>query len=108
MKKTTIFLTICIVLILSCTMIMSCSKNESYYEVDLNAENLVSISEGTVMQTINGFGSSSCWWSQVVGGQSNADEIAQYLYGKDGVALNIYRYNIGGGSHDILVYDNID
>ena len=108
MKKTTIFLTICIVLILSCTMIMSCSKNETYYEVNLNAENLVSISEGTVMQTINGFGSSSCWWSQVVGGQSNADEIAQYLYGKDGVALNIYRYNIGGGSHDILVYDNID
>ncbi len=50
-------------------------------------------------QTMESFGASGAWWSQIVGGWENADEIAELLYGKDnGIGLNNYRYNIGAGS----------
>ncbi len=48
-------------------------------------------------QTIKGWGTSSCWWSQYCCG-SAADDIARLLYSSEGLGLNIYRYNIGGGT----------
>ncbi len=51
-------------------------------------------------EVLDGFGSSACWWSQIAGGSENAEEIAKLLYSKEGLGLNIYRYNIGGGSAD--------
>ena len=51
------------------------------------------------MQTIKGFGTSACWWSQYCKGQA-AEDIAELLYGKSGLGLNIYRYNVGGGTDD--------
>lgn len=57
---------------------------------------------GTTYQTIDGFGASAAWWSQSVGAWDNADEILGLLYDKkDGIGLNIYRYNLGAGSRDI-------
>lgn len=50
------------------------------------------------MQTVKGFGASSCWWSQYCAPQSAAEEIAELLYGDSGLKLNIYRYNLGGGT----------
>ncbi len=59
-------------------------------------------------QTIEGFGASGAWWAQVVGGWEHTDEksgkkvnerIAELLYSKEnGIGMNIYRYNLGGGS----------
>lgn len=51
------------------------------------------------MQTVKGFGTSSCWWSQYCKGQA-AEDIAELLYGKTGLSLNIYRYNVGGGTDE--------
>lgn len=51
------------------------------------------------MQTVKGFGTSSCWWSQYCKGPA-AKDIAELLYGKSGLNLNIYRYNIGGGTDE--------
>lgn len=48
-------------------------------------------------QTLKGWGTSSCWWSQYCRG-SAADDIAKLLYSAEGLGLNIYRYNIGGGT----------
>lgn len=48
------------------------------------------------MQTLKGFGTSSCWWSQYCD-KKPAEEISELLYGKNGLGLNIYRYNVGGG-----------
>lgn len=48
------------------------------------------------MQTVKGFGASSCWWSQYCAGEA-AKNISKLLYGADGLGLNIYRYNVGGG-----------
>lgn len=51
------------------------------------------------LQKLYGFGTSACWWSQYCSGKA-ADEIADLLYGDDGLKLNIYRYNIGGGTDE--------
>ena len=48
------------------------------------------------LQTVNGLGTSSCRWSQYCTGNA-ANELSELLYGKDGLGLNIYRYNVGGG-----------
>lgn len=59
------------------------------------------IDESTTYQTMEGFGASAAWWAQDVGGWDNLDEIIELLYGTDkGIGLNIYRYNLGGGSED--------
>ncbi len=68
------------------------------------------INEQTTYQTFEGFGASSCWWSQYVGGWDNVPEgdtlsvreqIAKLLYSKEeGIGLSIYRYNVGAGSAD--------
>ncbi|MCH5199146.1 MAG: glycoside hydrolase family 30 protein [Oscillospiraceae bacterium] len=51
-------------------------------------------------QTVTGFGTSACWWSQDVGASENAEEVARLLYSDDGLALNIYRYNVGAGEKE--------
>lgn len=52
-------------------------------------------------QTFEGFGTSSCWWSQNIDDEETAKEIARLLYDDEtGLGLDIYRYNIGGGEHD--------
>ncbi|MBO4339304.1 MAG: hypothetical protein J5877_05240 [Clostridia bacterium] len=57
----------------------------------------ITINEKTELQSIYGWGASACWWSQNVSDEKTRDEIAKYLYSKDGLALNIYRYNVGAG-----------
>lgn len=52
-------------------------------------------------EVLDGFGASACWWSQIAGGSEYAEEIAKLLYSEEGLGLNIYRYNIGGGSAEI-------
>lgn len=58
-------------------------------------------------QKYEGIGASGAWWAQIVGGWKNIDEngeevrnvISRILYSKEkGIGLDIYRYNIGGGS----------
>jgi len=53
-----------------------------------------------VRQEIDGFGASGAWWAQIVGGwqESKRKEIAGLLFGRDGIGLSIYRYNVGAGS----------
>ncbi len=68
------------------------------------------IDENTTYQTWDGFGTSSCWWSQYVGSWDQPykagdlpvrEQIAQWLYSREnGIGLTIYRYNVGAGSAD--------
>ncbi|MGN0468308.1 MAG: glycoside hydrolase [Acutalibacteraceae bacterium] len=44
-----------------------------------------------------GWGTSACWWSQMVENEETRKDLAKKLFSKDGLGLNIYRYNIGGG-----------
>lgn len=68
----------------------------------------VVIDKNKQYQTMEGFGASGAWWAQVAGNWTHTDEnsqkpvnerIAELLYSKEnGIGLNIYRYNLGGGS----------
>lgn len=51
------------------------------------------------LQKLYGWGTSACWWSQYCTGDA-AEKIADLLYGDEGLRLNIYRYNIGGGTDE--------
>ncbi len=53
-----------------------------------------------VEQEITGWGTSACWWAQELGKCESAEEVTKLIYSKEGLGLNIYRYNIGGGSKD--------
>lgn len=49
------------------------------------------------MQTLKGFGTSACWWSQNVSDKKTAERLCSLLFTEKGLNLNIYRYNIGAG-----------
>ncbi len=50
------------------------------------------------LQELKGFGTSACWWSHYCKDEKTQDEICELLYGNTGLKLNIYRYNLGGGT----------
>lgn len=67
----------------------------------------LNINSNKRFQTFEGFGASGAWWAQMVGtwthpdadGVPVRDKISSLLFSKtDGIGLDIYRYNIGGGS----------
>ena len=60
----------------------------------------ITVDRDARFQTVNGFGSSACWWAQDMGFAAAAEETARLLYSDDGLALNIYRYNVGAGEKD--------
>lgn len=58
-------------------------------------------------QTVEGFGASSAWTYQNLGLIEDEDvkeDAIERLYGDKGLALNIFRYNIGGGGKELDVY----
>lgn len=62
----------------------------------------INLNNTAKLQTLKGWGTSSCWWSQYCADEKAVEEISELLYGKRGLGLNIYRYNVGGGTD----YDN--
>ncbi len=67
----------------------------------------IKINPQKIYQKYEGIGASGAWWAQIVGGWTNKGEngeeirnaVSRLLYDKKyGIGLNIYRYNIGGGS----------
>lgn len=60
----------------------------------------INLSNPQKMQILHGWGTSACWWSQYCSEPETQDKIVSLLYGSDGLGLNIYRYNIGGGTDE--------
>lgn len=60
----------------------------------------INLSNPEKMQILHGWGTSACWWSQYCSEPETQDKIVSLLYGSDGLGLNIYRYNIGGGTDE--------
>lgn len=57
----------------------------------------ITVDKNKTEQPFYGWGTSACWWSQKVSDDNIREELAKYLYSKEGLGLNIYRYNVGGG-----------
>ena len=65
-----------------------------------SADVSVKLRPAKTYQQINGFGASACWWAQDVGASANAEKTAKALFSPEGLGLNIYRYNLGGGEKE--------
>jgi len=52
-------------------------------------------------QEIVGWGGSLCWWANIIGGYSDNDvlKICDWITDPDGLNMNIFRFNIGGGDN---------
>lgn len=75
-------------------------NTESFIEKSQTADLTIKVNEKEQGKVLDGFGASACWWSQIAGKSENGEEIIKLLYSKEGLGLNIYRYNIGAGSAD--------
>ncbi len=68
----------------------------------------INIDSNKKYQTFESIGASGAWWAQIVGGwehidalsgKSVRDRISELLYSrKNGIGMQVYRYNIGAGS----------
>lgn len=57
----------------------------------------LTVDETSMQQEIAGWGAAAAWWPQVAGASDNAEEITKLLFSKEGLGLNIYRFNVGAG-----------
>jgi O-glycosyl hydrolase len=50
-------------------------------------------------QKVDGWGGSLCWWANIMGGYSDLDvlKICDWITDPQGLNMNIFRFNIGGG-----------
>ena len=50
-------------------------------------------------QEVEGWGGSLCWWANIMGGYSDNDvlKVCDWITDPDGLNMNIFRFNIGGG-----------
>jgi len=87
-----------ILLLVSCFAIMaSCMAQNSQTKEDIITQ--ININHLQSYQTIEGWGSSLCWWAAQVGNWNEAmvDSIIDIITSPDRLNMNIFRYNIGGG-----------
>ena len=66
----------------------------------LTAESIAVVDPEVTYQTTQGWGTSLCWFGNIVGNWSESNEaaVADLLFDQEqGLGLNIVRYNIGGG-----------
>jgi len=87
----------CSLLIVAVFFIVSCSNAAQ----TTNAENAVrvEVNPEKTYQTLEGWGSSLCWWAGQVGDweETKVDSLIELITSSDGLNMNIFRYNIGGG-----------
>ncbi|MFA6819990.1 MAG: glycoside hydrolase, partial [Bacteroidaceae bacterium] len=82
--------------LLSCfSVCMFCVGNAQKVEDDGNVE----INASCRLQTLEGWGTSLCWWAAQVGlwESKKVNEITNFIVSPDKLNMNIFRYNIGGG-----------
>ncbi len=76
---------------------ISCSNTKD----SKDAENVirVEVNSGKSVQTLEGWGSSLCWWAGQVGNwdEARVDSLIELFTSPDGLNMNVFRYNIGGG-----------
>ena len=88
------FLTIPVTLSLLALAAPSHSRAAEAAEVNVN------ITPRLRYQTVEGWGSSLCWWANMVGkwtDEKKINEIIDLVVSPDKLNMNIFRYNIGGG-----------
>ena len=71
----------------------------------VRADYTATVNPGSVLVTnFQGWGSSLCWWANVVGSYSNRTNYVDLAFTQ--LKLNIVRYNIGGGQNPAITVPN--
>ena len=66
------------------------------------AQTTVVIDPNTRHQEMEGWGTSLCWWASEVGkwtSESEINRMIDFITSPDGMNMNVFRYNIGGGDN---------
>jgi len=78
-------------------------------QVSDTGRELIRVDPRQQQQTLEGWGTSLCWWASAVGGwgdQATKTHLMELIFdAEEGLGLNIVRYNIGGGEnprHDFM------
>ncbi len=89
----------CMVLIGLCFLASSAGA-ENNDEKPVNVRAVVNVDWRHPGPPFEGWGTALAWFANVTGrfAEPRRTELADLLYGRDGLALNIARYNIGGGN----------
>lgn len=85
---------------LTCAAVLAVSGSAGAVYAD--APTVIAIDPSVQNQTMEGWGTSLCWWANVLGGWSeeNLSEVLDALYDPEkGLGFNVARYNIGGGEN---------
>lgn len=92
MKKT-------VLLILALLVFAFLPDGQAQTQLPPTSEKVIKIDASKTAQTIEGWGSSLCWWAGQVGNweESKVDSLVRLITSPDGLNMNIFRYNIGGG-----------
>jgi autotransporter-associated beta strand protein len=75
--------------------------------IEAPAAYTATVDASTTYQTMEGWGTSLCWWANVVGGFADPardNYITAFFDPVNGIGLNVVRYNIGGGENPIYNY----
>ena len=81
--------------------ILSFFQIAAFNVVSIGKTRTVGVNKYVSYRQFEGFGTSSAWWSQTIDDEETARKIAKLLYDKEeGLGLDIYRFNIGGGEAD--------
>lgn len=93
MKRLIYILCICALMLFGGGCLAQNGQVEEKITTQINLEPLQSY------QTIEGWGSSLCWWAAQVGNwkEAKVDSIVDLITSPDKLNMNIFRYNIGGG-----------
>lgn len=68
---------------------------------------IIKIDARNPQQTVDGWGTSLCWWANAAGGwtmkgksgEEKREELMRLFFSEEGLDFNIVRYNIGGGDN---------
>lgn len=85
-----------LIIMLSFFSTLLCNCQNTY---EKEKGDVVTINHIHTLQTMEGWGSSLCWWAGQVGNweESKVDSLIDVITSPDGLNMNIFRYNIGGG-----------
>lgn len=72
----------------------------AYFTYAVKAPLNITINKDKTLNELDGFGTSACWWSQICGNSATEEDIAKLLFSREGLGMNIFRYNVGGGEAD--------
>ncbi|KNY30264.1 glycoside hydrolase [Pseudobacteroides cellulosolvens] len=89
-------------LVFVCLVLAVFMFQSPFQPINAFAATTVNIDPNTTYQTIEGWGSSICWWGNQIGGWSadNRNKLIEKIISPiDGLGYNIFRYNIGGGEN---------